>query len=242
VKLSGSVFGMRRSAAALVVAAAALSALAVYAVGTMGGSRPAVGVPANARVPAAQAQQLQARFATPTAPVTATPAAPTTPTAAIAAQGPPVEVVIPAIGVRSTLVRLHLNPDGTLQVPTDVTRAGWYSDGPAPGDGGTSVIVGHVDSVRGPAIFYRLPALRIGDVILTRAADGAVTRFAVYKLARYGKTAFPANQVYTATGRAELRLITCTGVFDRATGHYLSNLVVYAVEQGGAPGSTKPVG
>lgn len=229
---------MRRSAAALVVALAALSALAVYALGTLGGSRPAVGMPANARVPAAQAQRLQASFAAPTAPVTATPAA-AAPTRSTPPASPPVEVVIPAIGVQSALVRLHLNSDGTLQVPTDIARAGWYSDGPAPGAAGTSVIVGHVDSVRGPAIFYRLPAVRVGDVVLTRAANGTVTQFTVYKLARYGKTAFPANQVYTSTGHAELRLITCTGVFDRATGHYLSNLVVYATERDATAGPTK---
>ncbi|MGF7235097.1 MAG: class F sortase [Frankia sp.] len=177
-----------------------------------------VGTPVNARVSSAQAQRLPAGFASPAA----TPPPATTPHSA------PVAVAIPAIAVQSSLVRLGLNSDGTLQVPTDFTKAGWYSGGPAPGDTGVSIIVGHVDSHKGPAIFFRLPALRVGDAVLVRGADGTTVRFTVYKVARYTKAAFPAAQVYADIGRPELRLITCTGVFNRSTGHYLSNFVVYA--------------
>jgi LPXTG-site transpeptidase (sortase) family protein len=187
-----------------------------------------VGTPANARVPAVQAQRLPTGFAPPA----------TTPVPPTAAHSAPVEVAIPAIAVRSTLVRLGLNSDGTLQVPTDFATAGWYSGGPAPGDAGVSVIAGHVDSHAGAAVFYRLPALHVGDAVLVRGADGTTVRFTVYKLARYLKTAFPAAQVYADTGRPELRLITCTGDFNRSTGHYLSNLVVYATEQPAAPLAT----
>jgi sortase (surface protein transpeptidase) len=188
----------------------------------------AVATPANARVPAAQAQRLPAGFAPPAA----------TPAPVTKAHSAPVEVAIPAIAVRSPLVRLGLNSNGTLQVPTDFAKAGWYSGGPAPGDAGVSVIAGHVDSHAGPAVFYRLPALRVGDVVLVRGADGTTARFTVYKMARYLKTAFPAAQVYANTARPELRLITCTGDFNRSTGHYLSNFVAYATEQPAVPKAT----
>lgn len=150
-------------------------------------------------------------------------------TASFAAHIPPVELAIPAIGVRSRLVGLHLNPDGTLQVPVDYAVAGWFSDGSDPGDAGPpAVVVGHVDSKAGPGVFFRLPELRTGDMILIRRADGADLRFRVYRTAVYPKATFPAHAVYAAQPGPELRLITCTGVFNTTTGHYQSNLVVYA--------------
>jgi sortase (surface protein transpeptidase) len=142
---------------------------------------------------------------------------------------PPVEVAVPSIGVRSKLIGLRLNNDGTLQVPEDYGIAGWYSDGPAPGDSGPpAVIVGHVDSKAGPGIFYRLPQLKKGDKVLVRRADGTDVRFTVYRTADYLKDAFPADKVYAARPSPELRLITCTGTFNQKTGHYVSNRVVYA--------------
>lgn len=142
---------------------------------------------------------------------------------------PPVEVAVPAIGVRSKLIGLRLNLDGSLEVPKDYGVAGWYSDGPAPGDtGAPAIIIGHVDSKAGPGIFYRLPQLRSGDAVLVRRADGTDVRFKVYRTADYPKDRFPAAQVYGVQPTPELRLITCTGTFDQHTGHYQSNRVVYA--------------
>lgn len=142
---------------------------------------------------------------------------------------PPIEVAVPALGIRSRLIGLRLNSDGSLQVPQDYAVAGWYSDGPAPGDkGAPAVIVGHVDSRNGPGVFYRLPELKRGDVVLVRRADGTDVRFLVYRSVDYPKDSFPASQVYAARSTPEIRLITCTGAFDRHSGHYLSNRVVYA--------------
>jgi len=153
---------------------------------------------------------------------------------------PPVEVAVPAIAVRSALVGLRLNADGTLQVPGDYARAGWYSQGPAPGDAGQpAVIVGHVDSTKGPAIFFRLRQLRAGDAVLIRRADGSAVRFVVYRTTQYPKDNFPAGQVYAPTPDAELRLITCTGTFNRAAGSYLDNFVVYAKQQPAGAKSTQ---
>ncbi len=142
----------------------------------------------------------------------------------------PTGVEIPKIGVSSTLVSLGLAGDGTLQVPTDFSKAGWYSSGAYPGDANEppALIVGHVDNYKGPAVFFRLKELGVGDRVLVPRADGTAATFVVYRTANYLKTSFPAQSVYAATGRPELRLITCTGQFDSNARSYLSNFVAYA--------------
>lgn len=142
----------------------------------------------------------------------------------------PVELLIPSIGVRSAaFVGLGKSADGSLEVPVDFGRPGWFKDGPAPGQFGPSVIAGHVDSKNGPGIFYRLGALRPGATIVVRRADDISARFTVDKVERYAKNRFPTVEVYgDTTHRAELRLITCGGNFDARTGHYLDNIVAYA--------------
>ena len=143
----------------------------------------------------------------------------------------PVSVDIPAIGVTSRLLHLGLNTDGTIQVPSLVTSAGeaaWYEYSATPGQIGASVIEGHVDSYQGPAVFYRLGALRPGDTIDVTLADGITAIFRVTGVREYPKSNFPAKAIYGATDYAALRLITCGGVFDYASGHYLSSTVVFA--------------
>ena len=142
----------------------------------------------------------------------------------------PVSLSIPSIGVGSRdLVDLGRQADGSLEVPTDFAQPGWYSPGAAPGQLGPAVIAGHVDSERGPAVFYRLGELRPGATVDVGREDGTTARFVVDRVARYPKDRFPTVEVYgDTTHRAELRLITCGGAFDRATGHYVDNVVAYA--------------
>jgi hypothetical protein len=140
----------------------------------------------------------------------------------------PVSVVIPSIGVRSGLVRLGLTSSGALQVPSTVTVAGWYTGSARPGAIGAAVIVGHIDSHTGPGIFYRLHTLHRGSKVYVRRADGTVAVFEVTLVRSYPKAQFPTLAVYGPVPYAELRLITCGGSFDFATGHYLSNTIVYA--------------
>jgi len=143
----------------------------------------------------------------------------------------PVSVDIPAIGVHSRLLHLGVNPDGTIQVPSLRARpnqAAWYKYSPTPGQIGTSVIEGHLDSYRGPAVFFRLGALRPGDGVKVTLADGITAVFRVTGVRQYPKSNFPAKIIYGATGYAALHLITCSGAFDAATGHYLSSTVVFA--------------
>ena len=140
----------------------------------------------------------------------------------------PARLEIPAIGVSTPLLRLGLEPDGAMEVPGDFARAGWFAEGPAPGQVGPSVIAGHVDSKTGPAVFYRLRDLRPGDPVLVERADGARLRFLVEGARSYPKAAFPTEDVFGPVPVAELRLITCGGEFDRARGSYRDNLVVFA--------------
>ena len=142
----------------------------------------------------------------------------------------PVALAIPAIGVRTPLERLGRTPQGTLQVPVSTTEAGWYTGSPRPGQIGSAIIAGHIDSTQGPGVFFRLRLLRPGDLVYVRRSDGTLVVFQVYAERMYAKTRFPTEGVYGPAPDAELHLITCGGVFDPATGSYLSNVVVYAAE------------
>jgi sortase (surface protein transpeptidase) len=139
----------------------------------------------------------------------------------------PVFLVVPAIGVRTRLIRLGTTSAGTLQVPTTTSVAGWYTASARPGAIGPAVIAGHVDSVAGEGVFFRLKTLRPGDKIFIRRADGTVAQFVITAVTLYAKTRFPTSAVYGPVPYAAIRLITCGGVFDHATGSYLSNVVVY---------------
>jgi len=148
----------------------------------------------------------------------------------------PVALKIPAIGVSTSVVNVGLNPDRTLQVPpldyTGTHEAAWYDLGPPPGRVGASVIVGHVDSSTGPAVFYRLGSLSPGSTIEVTAANCQKVNFVVTSVKEYPKAQFPSQKVYGPVSDAELRLVTCGGAFDPSTGHYLSNIVAYATMAG----------
>jgi len=154
----------------------------------------------------------EASPSTTVAPVTTTRAAAPSSTRPTSRPSPPVRVEIPAIGVSSRLVRLGLNADGTMQVPGDYDLAGWFTGG----------------AMTGPAVFYRLRDLRPGDTVRVRRAAGDWLAFEVTGTARYAKAAFPTEAVFGPVTGPVLRLITCGGDFDRASGHYLDNMVVTA--------------
>jgi sortase (surface protein transpeptidase) len=140
----------------------------------------------------------------------------------------PVRIEIPRIGVASRLDRLGRAPDRTVEVPRRWEVAGWYAPGTRPGDPGSAVILGHVDSKRGPAVFFRLRELRRGDEIVVVRADGSSVRFAVERTEQYDKQRFPTDAVYYPTLTPALRLVTCGGEFDATAGHYRSNVIVFA--------------
>jgi sortase (surface protein transpeptidase) len=144
----------------------------------------------------------------------------------------PVLLTIPLIGVRTHLVALGRTASGALQVPPSTTVAGWYTGSPRPGAIGSAIIVGHIDSLTGPGVFYRLSELRVGNRVYVRRADGTTVEFRVTGVRTYPKDSFPTEAVYGPSPYASLRLITCGGAFDSATGHYLNNTVVYTTAVG----------
>lgn len=140
----------------------------------------------------------------------------------------PVWLSIPSIGVRTSLIDLGVNKNGTLQVPHSTAVAGWFTGSPRPGMVGSAIIAGHVDSRSGPGIFFWLRALHPGDRVYVGRADGTMAVFTVTSVRKFAKNQFPTDAVYGPVPDPELRLITCGGVFDRSLGSYLSNVVVFA--------------
>lgn len=140
----------------------------------------------------------------------------------------PTRVSIPAIGVDASLEDLHRGAAGELDPPKGWDNAGWFSDGIVPGQVGPSVIAGHVDSPTSAAVFFRLDELVAGDQVHVAMTDGSSRTFTVEKTERASKSAFPTSDVYGTTPTPTLRLITCDGTFDTATGHYTDNLIVFA--------------
>jgi hypothetical protein len=182
---------------------------------------------------------------TPTQPVPARTSPGPTPTAAdnpplAPMPSPPVMLRIPTIDLAVSLSTLGLNPDQTVQVPTDFQQPGWFGLGPTPGQVGSAVILGHVDSYRGAAVFYRLRSLQAGDQVEVTLADGTITRFAVTTVASYPKEQFPAQQVYGSHGVRALQLVTCGGNFDTTARSYLSNIVAYTTLIDTTPPPTTP--
>lgn len=143
--------------------------------------------------------------------------------------GTPVKLLVGKIGVDTSLYPLHLLADGSLQAPPKWQQAGWFADGVRPGDTGPAVIAGHVDSHLGPAVFYRLTKLAVGDDVAVVSSAGRTLHFTVTRKQEFLKAAFPTDEVYGPTPLAELKLITCTGDFDRSKRSYVDNLIVTAV-------------
>ena len=213
------------TALAVALAIVAVVALAVAVTGQQQAPRPpATAATVEQETPAA-------------APAPGAPAAPVDaePTGTVAA---PVSMAIPSIGVRSDLLRLGVNGDGTVEVPPlgPDDQAGWYQRGPAPGAVGPAVVLGHVDSAEwGPGVFFDLGALRPGDEVTVTREDGSVAVFAVDRVERHRKDDFPTIEVYGNTDDAQLRLITCGGAFDPDARSYEDNVVAFASLVGTRP-------
>lgn len=143
----------------------------------------------------------------------------------------PTHIHIGAIGVSARVVPLGLAPDHTMETPRRFSQTGWFRPGPEPGERGPAVIAGHVDSYTGPAVFYKLGQLRRGDVIAITRDDHSVIHFTVQGLERWPKSNFPTKRVFGRTRGSTLRLITCSGDFNHATGHYVDDTIVYATRR-----------
>jgi sortase (surface protein transpeptidase) len=140
----------------------------------------------------------------------------------------PVRLRIPTLNIDAPLTHLGVAPDRTIEVPTDSAVPGWFDQGPRPGQPGPAVILGHVDSKAGPAVFYRLSRLPVGAEVLVDRADGSTVTFRVRSTQHVAKTAFPTDLVYAPTLEPSLRLVTCGGAFDHTRSSYVDNVIVYA--------------
>jgi sortase (surface protein transpeptidase) len=205
--------------------AALLVTLAVHPAATRGAVQPP-----DAPTTASEATPTTSPTTVPgTAGATPVTPAPSSAGPAGSATGAPAHLSIPAIGVSTDLVRLGLQPDTTVEVPQDPERAGWYESGTVPGQPGSAVVLGHVDSVEGPAVFYRLAELEPGDLVRVGEADGSVATFVVRRVATYANDDFPAEQVYAGDpDRRFLNLVTCGGWYDADRGGWQGNVVVYS--------------
>lgn len=166
---------------------------------------------------------------TPAAVDAGTPIAASTAPAAVpaAVRLTPESIRIPTIAVTAPVGSLGFDEaEQTVEVPTQPAHTGWYRYGSAPGEDGSAVILGHVDSKTGPAVFARLKQLRPGDRVAVTMSDRSVVRYRVDKVATYPNARFPASKVYGGTGPSTLNLVTCGGAFDRVEG-YRANVVVY---------------
>lgn len=126
------------------------------------------------------------------------------------------------------LIDLGIADDGAMEVPEGGDDIGWFTGGGRPGGHGPTVLAGHVDSVTGPAVFFRLTGLEPGDEVLLENAAGEQIRYLVDRVMDVPKGEFPTGEVFGATAQDELRLITCTGAWDSLARSYEDNHVVFA--------------
>lgn len=146
----------------------------------------------------------------------------------IASTSEPLALRIPALNIAAQFeMPLGLEEDGSIEVPEAFDTVGWYEHSPTPGELGPSVILGHVDSYEGPAVFFYLGQLEEGDTIEIDRADGSTAVFSVIGYERVEQNAFPTERVYGDLSYAGIRLITCSGTYDRQTLRYDRNLIVY---------------
>jgi sortase (surface protein transpeptidase) len=164
-------------------------------------------------------------------PIATKPAAsrPAEPAGPVPGDPHPVGISIPTIRVKSTLVPLGLNPDGSVEVPPieKPKQAGWFDRGPGAGEVGPFVVLGHVDSYTEAGVFYRLRDLRVGDRIDVDRRDGSRVTYLVDRVDRVPKDGFPTDAVYGDVARPEIRLITCGGDFDESRHSYEDNMIVF---------------
>jgi len=142
----------------------------------------------------------------------------------------PKRVSIPQIAVDAPFTQLTIGPTGQLNAPPagDKNLVGWYKDGAAPGERGSAIIAGHVDTKTGPAVFLQLEALKPGATINITREDGIIASFKVDSVETFNKARFPNERVYSDAPTAQLRVITCGGAYDRKIKDYVDNVVVFA--------------
>nr|WP_166682500.1 class F sortase [Streptomyces sp. 846.5] len=216
-----------------------LGALAILSTGlvavSVGGAALGVGAPARAvvGVVGADAVAVSARGTASDA-VRATPRPSASPTSAAVhaalSRSTPIQLALPGIRLTAPLLGLGMDGKGQPELPpfSQPRTAGWLRDSATPGEAGTAVLVGHVDTRTGPAVFWNLSAVKPGAPVEVARLDGSTALFTVDRVQAYPKASFPSAQVYAPAKDAQLRIITCGGSYDRKHAEYTGNVVLYA--------------
>ncbi|MCP3764920.1 class F sortase [Domibacillus sp. A3M-37] len=139
----------------------------------------------------------------------------------------PASVEIPAIGVKAAIEPVGILENGQMGVPKEVNNVGWFEPGIKPGNVGNAVLAGHVDSKKGPTVFFDLKKLEKGDQVIVKDAEGKQLVFVVQAKKSYERNSAPINEVFGSSNEKKLNLITCTGRFNRSEGTHEERLVVY---------------
>lgn len=140
----------------------------------------------------------------------------------------PTQLRIAKIGIQNTpLVSVGYRADGAMEVPNNTALAGWYKYSPTPGEIGPAIIDGHLDSMSGPAVFWRLNELTVGDIVEVDRSDNSTAKFRVTDVKQFPQGNLPMSDIYGNINYAGLRIITCGGTFDVRTRHYSNNTVVF---------------
>ncbi|WP_188197007.1 class F sortase [Nonomuraea sp. SYSU D8015] len=142
----------------------------------------------------------------------------------------PIRIVVKRLGINAPIKSVGLAKNGTIQVPPpdDPNLVGWYRNMSTPGEAGPAVLLGHKDTRTRSAVFSPLFRIKNGDTIEVKRQDGTTAVFTVGGVEQANKQTFPTERVYGPRDNAQLHLITCGGTYDRRTGHYTDNIIVYA--------------
>ncbi|MBT2569684.1 class F sortase [Planococcus sp. ISL-110] len=139
----------------------------------------------------------------------------------------PTSLEIPAIDLEAQVQHLGITENGEMAVPDNIEDVSWFSPGYQPGQNGRAVIAGHVDGVDGPAIFWDLSELELGDEVVVQDKDKTLT-FKVHTMESIPLDLADVSKVFGYTSSPELVLVTCSGTYDFDRGTREERLMVYA--------------
>ncbi|AQU80769.1 MULTISPECIES: class F sortase [Planococcus] len=140
----------------------------------------------------------------------------------------PFQIKIPSIGVDAAIESTGILDNGQMGVPEDVDQVGWFEPGYKAGAKGHAVLAGHVDSLTGPAVFYELDKVKVGETVTVIGPDGREMIYEVKNLTSYETDDAPIEKIFGSSDKRLLSLITCTGDYNRDIGSHEERLVVTA--------------
>ncbi|MFA6039455.1 MAG: class F sortase [Candidatus Peribacteraceae bacterium] len=139
----------------------------------------------------------------------------------------PARLTVPRLGINAPIETVGLTEEKVMASPSSPSAVSWYRFGAQPGEPGSAVIAGHLDSATGPAVFWRLKQLRAGDSMFVTDSNGGKKKFLVTGSERVEGTQAPLQRIFGDTGTRRLNLITCGGIWDTELRQYRERLVVY---------------